>query len=486
VSVYLVVIIAYFASVVALTLWTKKAASRSAAEYLVAGRNLGLFVCAVVVASEWLGGLSTIGVSEQAFRLGSLEPILYNLATATGMVIIGVTVASHYRRKQVHTVSEMVASLFGPRARHVSAVAFLIAYVTLAYVELQTCASVLSPLFHLSWPAAVILSAALITLYTYMGGMHALAIAAILYLGTRYLGLGTAVLIGLGKVGGFAGLQEKLIAVGGPANYYNPFAGDLSYALSLLLGGILGGMAAQASIQPIFAAKDARTARRASILAAVFIAPYGLMTALLGLMARTGLFFDPTTIVDPKTVLPRLLTSPAFIPPVLGGVALAAMLAAILSTMGPVNFAIVTIAVKDIYHGLINRTANDAAIIAVARRLVVLVTLAIIPLAIGIRGAILDSGYVSYAIRAIGAIVILFGIYRSRWISSRAANLAFTIGTAVILLCVLANRLQWVAVDKTYGAVATTLLVILLVNAYEWLTGRKRADPASPTPRLPH
>jgi len=51
---------------------------------------------------------------------------------------------------------------------------------------------------------------------------------------------------------------------------------------------------------------------------------------------------------------------------------------------------------------------------------------------------------------------------------------------------VLANRLQWVAVDKTYGAVATTLLVILLVNAYEWLTGRKRADPASPTPRLPH
>lgn len=419
-SVYLVVIVAYFALVVAVGMGTRRLASRSAAEYLVAGRNLGLGVCAVVVASEWLGGLSTIGVSEQAFRLGSLEPILYNVATATGMVIIGFTVASHYRRKQVHTVSEMVASLFGPRARHVSAVAFLIAYVTLAYVELQTCASVLSPLFHLSWPAAVVISAAIITLYTYMGGMHALAIAAILYLATRYLGLGTAVLIGLGKVGGFAGLQQKLIAVGGPANYYNPFAGDPASALSLLLGGILGGMAAQASIQPIFAAKDVRTAKRAAILAALFIPPYGLMTAVLGLMARTGLFFDPTTIV------------------------------------------------------------------AVARRLVVLVTLAIIPLAIFIRGAILDSGYVSYAIRAIGAIVILVGIYRSRWISSLAANLAFTIGTAVILLCVLANRLQWFAVDKTYGAVATTLLVILLVNAYEWLTGKKRADPASPTPHLPH
>jgi len=473
VSVYVLVIVVYFAIVVTVGMYTKRVASRSAADYLVAGRNMGLFVCGVVVASEWLGGLSTIGVSEQAFRMGSLEPILYNLATATGMVIIGFTVASHYRRKNVHTVSEMVGSIFGPTSRHVSAVAFLVAYITLAYVELQTCASVMSPLFQLSWPAAVVISAAIITVYTYVGGMHALAIAAILYLATRYLGLGTAFVIGLAKVGGFAGLQQKLIAVGGPADYYNPFAGNLSYAFSLLLGGILGGMAAQASIQPIFAAKDIKTAKRASILAALFIAPYGLMTAFLGLMARTGMFYDPQTIVDTKTVLPRLLTTPEFIPPVLGGLALAGMLAAILSTMGPVNFAIVTIAAKDLYHGFINKNADDETIVAVARRLVILVSLAIIPLAIFIRGAILDSGYVSYAIRAIGAIIILFGIYRSRWVSSLAANLAFTIGTAAILICVVANRLHWFSVDKTYGAVATTLFVILLVNGYERLTGKK-------------
>jgi hypothetical protein len=104
----------------------------------------------------------------------------------------------------------------------------------------------------------------------------------------------------------------------------------------------------------------------------------------------------------------------------------------------------------------------------------------ILPLAIFIRGAILDSGYVSYAIRAIGAIVILFGIYKSRWVSSLAANLAFTIVTAAILSCVIANRLHWFSIDKTYGAVASTLLVILLVNIYQRLTGKKKADSTSP------
>ena len=475
-NIYVVVIAAYFALVVAVTMYAKTVASRSAADYLVAGRSMGLLVCSVVVASEWLGGLSTIGVSEQAFRLGSLEPILYNLATAIGMVIIGFTVASHYRRQQVHTVSEMVGHLFGSTSRHVSAAAFLIAYITLAYVELQTCASVMSPLFHLRWPAAVILSAVIITAYTYVGGMHALAIAAILYLVTRYLGLGTAFVIGLGKVGGFAGLQTKLVAVGGPAAYYNPFALSLSSAGSLLLGGVLGGMAAQASIQPIFGAKDAATAKRAAILAAVFIAPYGLMTAYLGLMARTGMFYDPRTVVDAKTVLPKLLTTPEFIPPVLGGVALAGMLAAILSTMGPVNFAIVTIAAKDIYHGFIDRQADDQKILAVARKLVILVSIGTIPLAIFIRGAILDSGYISYAIRAIGALVVLFGIYRSQWVSALAANLAFIIGTATTLLCVLANRLNWFTVDKTYGAVGATLVVLLGVKLYEGLRARGEID----------
>nr|HPK05218.1 hypothetical protein [Bacteroidales bacterium] len=80
-SVYLIVILAYFTLVTLISVLTRKVASRSAADFLVAGRNLGLVSCAVVVAAEWLGGMSTIGVSEQAFTTGTLQPILYNIST---------------------------------------------------------------------------------------------------------------------------------------------------------------------------------------------------------------------------------------------------------------------------------------------------------------------------------------------------------------------------------------------------------------------
>lgn len=472
-NIYAMIILGYFVLVVGMGLLTRKVASKSASDYLVAGRNLGTMVCAVVVAAEWLGGMSTIGVSERAFNTLSLQPIFYNISTAIGMVVIGFTVAAHYRRKDVHTVSEMIETLFGSQARSISAVAFLIAYITLAYVQLQTCASVMAPLFGVSWNWAVVISAGLIMIYTYLGGMHALAITGILYLVTMYLGLGIAFLVGLDKVGGFTGLSATLTSLGAPQNLYNPFSAGTNDAVALLVGGLLGGMAAQASIQPVFAARDVSTARKASMLAGLIVAPFGVMTAFLGLYARTGLFIPEGVEVTAKTALPTLLQTPAFISPVLGGLALAGVLAAILSTVGPVNFAVVTIAAKDIYHGIINKKADDARIISTARKLVVLVSVITVPMAIFLKGAVLDTAYISYAIRAIGAIVIVTGLYSRKIVTPLGVKLSFIIGTVAVFVTMVAQQRGWFEIDKTYGAVITTLAVILLSSLGDRLFRRR-------------
>jgi len=470
---YIWIVLSYFALVIGISFLTKKIASKSSSDYLVAGRNLGVLVCAIVVAAEWLGGLSTIGVSEKAFHTMSLQPILYNISTAIGMLILGFTLAKHYREKKVHTVSEMIESIFGKKARTISAVAFLIAFITLAYVELTTFSHVLAPIFHINWTYAVIAGAIITTTYMYVGGMHALTIVAIINLIVRYVGIGIAVIVGIIAIGDMSILSEKLVAIGAPHSYYNPFSVGWTAAFSLILGGILGGMAAQASIQPIFAAKNPVTAKRAAILSALFIAPFGIMTAYLGLMARSGIFIDPASIVDAKEVLPTLLMTPTFIHPILGGIALAAILAAILSTIGPVNFAIVTIATKDIYQGLINKNATDEKIIKIARRLVILVNIITVPLAIFIHGAVLDAGYFSYSIRAIGAIVILLGIYKLNWISRYAALFAFIGGTLAILFSLLARKMEWFDIDKTYASIIATIFFILVGNIYSKYRARK-------------
>lgn len=484
-SVYLIVILGYFGFVTMISILTKRVASRSAADYLVAGRNLGLITCAVVVAAEWLGGMSTIGVSERAFRSGTLQPILYNISTAAGMIIIGFTVASHYRKKSVHTVSEMIATIFGKKPATVSAIAFLFAYIILAFVQLQTCSAVIATLFAPElesmttiewipgdeWLWSLIFSSVVITLYTYIGGMHALAITGIIHVVVMFAGLGIATIIGINEVNGLSALHTRLVDLGSPENLWNPFSGGLSYAWMLIVGGVLGGMAGQASIQPIFAAKDVSTAKRAAVLSAFIIAPFGIMVAILGLIAKTGLFFD-ASLVNAKMVLPTLMTTPDFIHPLLGGLALAGILAAILSTVGPVNFAVVTIAAKDLYQGIINPAASDRKIVSTARSLVILVNLITIPLAyFGRDGAILDTAYVSYGVRAIGAIVIIIGIYVPGRVSARGISAAFIGGTTAVILNIAARRLGLFTIEDTYIAVAAALLI----TSADYLIKRKRA-----------
>ena len=476
-NIYLLIVVAYFGLITIISLLTKKVASRSAADYLVAGRNLGVIACAVVVASEWLGGMSTIGVSEKAFTTGTMQPILYNISTAIGMVIIGFTVARHYRENNVHTVSEMLENLFGKRARAISAIAFLFAYIVLAFVQLQTAASVISAMFDTSWLQSVIISSVVITIYTYVGGMHALAITGIIHVIVMFFGIGTAAFVGVNEVGGFAALRETLIAQGSPENLYNPFSGGLGFAWSLILGGVLGGMAGQASIQPIFAARSASIAKKSAILSAFIIAPFGILVALLGLVAKTGNFFSTTgpgsplwdgalQAINPKMVLPTLMVTPEFIHPVLGGIALSGIFAAILSTVGPVNFAVVTIATKDIYHGLINKTAPDQKIISTARKLVIIVNLFTIPLAFFASGAILSTAYISYGIRAIGAIVIMMGIYKRGWITLEGVRLAFFGGTLAVLVNILLRILGIIDIEDTYVAVGAALLFIIIGNTF--------------------
>ena len=76
---YFIIILAYFVFIILVSIFTRRYAIRSADDFLIAGRNLVVTVCAVVVAAEWLGGMSTIGVSELAFTTGTLQPVFSDL-----------------------------------------------------------------------------------------------------------------------------------------------------------------------------------------------------------------------------------------------------------------------------------------------------------------------------------------------------------------------------------------------------------------------
>jgi peptidoglycan/LPS O-acetylase OafA/YrhL len=82
------------------------------------------------------------------------------------------------------------------------------------------------------------------------------------------------------------------------------------------------------------------------------------------------------------------------------------------------------------------------------------------------KGEILDTAYISYAIRSIGAIVLIFGLYKKNWISANSVKLAFIGGSIVTLVFVVLQKYNIFDFDKTYAAIISALIFITIGNLY--------------------
>jgi SSS family solute:Na+ symporter len=479
-NIQLIIIVSYFVLLVALG-WFARRYAQTSTDYLIAGRNLGIVLCTVSIVGEWLGGMSTIGTAEKAYVSGFF-PIWYNISTALGMMLFGFTLAAIYRKHNVHTVGEMLEKIYNRRTRIITSISFAAAFIILGYIQLQTVGSVAAQVLDIDYITAVIVSGILITIYVYFGGMHSIALTNLMHIILLYTTLITVFVLVLIKAGGYTGIFQKLSEVMPAAQvtqFKDPFSLGIPKVISWILGGILAGFASQASIQPVFAARDIKTAKRSAYLSALFIAPIGILVSTIAISVRTGMFggYPPTM----KETLPYLLMNGNFLPPWLSGLAMAGILAAILSTIAPVMFAVSTILTRDIYHLILHQDASDKKILQVSRRFVIAIGLISIPMAIYLKGAILDTAYITYAIRGAAAIVILMGIYHTKRFLPKPTPLAVitamvtsTIASiAFVIFKVQITAILGFTVDKVYAAIFFTLLSLLTLT---WIENSKQKN----------
>ena len=476
----LLIILLYFLLLLVVG-WLSRRFAKTSTDFLIAGRNLGVALCTATILGEWLGGMSTVGTAEKAFTSGFF-PLWYNVSTASGMVLFGFFLAAVYRRAGVHTVGEMIEHLFDRRSRVVTSLCFVIAFVILSYIQLQAIGSVAAQVLNLPFATAVVISGVIVTVYVYFGGLRSIALTNLIHVLLMFTTLITVFILVLVRSGGYDGLFQSLentLSRAEAARFRNPFSQGFAPVAAWLLGGILAGFASQASIQPVFAARDIPTARRASFLSALFIAPVGLLVSTLGIAARAGLAgaLPPSA----KQTLPFLLMSPSLLPSWLSGLALAGIFAAILSTIAPVLFAVSTILTKDLYQ-LLGRDVPEKRLFRVSKIMVLVIGAITIPLAITLRGLILDTAYITYAIRGSAAVAVLLGIF---WVrktgpvpTALSVTVAMVASTAAAIGFVIfqdgITRLIGFSVDKVFAALFFSLFFILLITALERARIRKR------------
>ena len=298
---------------------------RSVDDYFVAGRRMGPFTIACLWLASWVGGASIVGSSARAFDLG-VTGVWYILAIALGCLLFGLTLAEKVKRvgdaERHLTYPDFIEHYYDARTRIVATVTTVLAFTAYSAGQLMAAAAILQVLLGWDYGQALMLSSAIVIMYTATGGYLAITYTdwvqfVLLFVGIVLIGLPIAIY----QVGTWSDLQAAL-----PPSYFDPGAWGWSKIAALVGSIVLSFFVAMDSYSRSFAARDARTARNGALLAVVFMLPIALAATWLG-MASAVLFPDAASS---SGILTTFIVET--FPIGLKGLALVGVLAAVMSS----------------------------------------------------------------------------------------------------------------------------------------------------------
>jgi SSS family solute:Na+ symporter len=423
-------LIAYVAVLLAISWWStillKKGTSNRTLNYLLAGRNLPTILVMVMLVGLAVGGASTVGVAETAYTSG-FSAGWYNAAWGLGGIFVGLFVARHLRRLTVKTVPQIMGEMFGPYTRLVSVICQLLVMISITGLQYVAGGSILTALLPdvFTLKQGMFASCAIFICITFFGGYWASGLTNLFNVLMIYLGIVVALIFSFREFGG----MSLLIAQLPPGdNWFHPISGlGVPKVIGYVAVMVTMATTTQAVAQISFAAKDEKQATRGFIWGGLIILPAGFLCSFFGIMAAVK--FPGLAGSEAALALPKLVTG---LSPLVGGLFLASLWAADISTAVGLLMGCSTLVLEDVVKKVYRKPLSDAKEMLTSRIVVLLVSLLSFALALTMKG-ILATITTALALTTSFTVVLLVGIYIPK-IMKRGAGFWIVLASLVLWL----------------------------------------------------
>jgi SSS family solute:Na+ symporter len=201
----------YFVLVLGIGALARRSVS-SSLDFFLSGRSMPAWVTGLAFISANLGAVEIFGMTANGAQYGVPTVHYYWIGAIPAMVFLGLVMMPFYYGSKVRSVPEFLLRRFGRFAHLVNSLSFALAQVLIAGVNLFALATVINLL--LGWPTwvAIIVAAAVVLVYTTLGGLSAAIYNEVMQFFVIVAMLLPLTIVGLYKVGGWNGLVAKLTA----------------------------------------------------------------------------------------------------------------------------------------------------------------------------------------------------------------------------------------------------------------------------------
>lgn len=410
------VVLAYFAG----TIWLGSRlgrGQRDLEDYFLAGRRTPWLAASLSIVGTETSTLTFVGVPAIAYS-GDLGFLQVAAGYVAGRFLVAWWLVPAYFEGRIHTAYELLAHRFGERVRRSSSGVFLVSRVLADGVRLFATALVLQALLPMSLPAAILLVTGVTLYYTMRGGLRAViwndAVQLVVYVG----GAALAAWILLGALpGGWSGTLPGLEAAGKLRVFDFGWSWVRPYTFwAGLVGGAVLTMAThgtdQMFVQRLLACRSADDARKAVVTSGLLVFGQMALFLLIGslLFAFYAQFPPSTPFESADQVFARFIATE--MPPGLGGLVIAAVFAAAMSTLSSSMSSLASASTFDFGRRL---ARSDESALRASRILTAGWAIALAGVAVLARawGSVLEAGLTITSI-TFGPVLGVFGLAVAR------------------------------------------------------------------------
>jgi sodium/proline symporter len=404
-------------------------------DYLLGGRGMGSWVTALSAQASDMSGWLLMGLPGAVY-LGGMSQAWIAIGLFIGTVLNWKFVSARLRVYTKKTEAMTLASFFEERfkdptglLRIIAAVITLIFFTIYSSSGLVAAGKLFESMFSIDYTIAVLIGAFVIVLYTFLGGFMAVCWTDFFQGLLMFFAIIIVPALAYNYVGGSNAVENAMKAKDISMNLI-PQDGSFSImaTISTMAWGLgyFGQPHILARFMGIKSIKKIPNAMKIAIIW-VFISLIGAV--IVGLISIP--MFEGLTGGDQEKVFIYMISE--LFNPWIGGILLAAILSAIMSTIDSQLLVSSSTLTEDFYKKVIKKDASEEELVHIGRICVLVIAVVALLLALNPENTVL--GLVAYAWGGFGAAfgpVVLFSLF-SRKTSWKSALAGMVVGTIVVI-----------------------------------------------------
>lgn len=405
-------------------------------EFYLGGRKLGPIVTAMSTEASDMSAYLLMGVPGLALFCGVAEAGWTAIGLALGTYLNWLLVAKRLHRYSIKidaiTVPDFLARRFHDKTKlieTIGALVIIIFFVPYTASGFAACGKLFNSLFGFDYMPAMIISAAVIVVYCATGGFMAASVTSLIQGFVMTIALIIVLVFGINVAGGWSAVVENAKAIPGYLSFSSSTdiisAQPKSYTPLMIVSTLawaLGYFGMPHVLLHFMAAKDEHKLGFSRRFATVWVVVSLSVAVIIGLvgctMAKTGAIALPATEAEAENMIVNtsaLLATKGIVPALIGGIIIAGILAATMSTADAQLLAAASGVTHNILTDVFGIKLSDKKTMTIAR--ITVVGVAILGILFASNPASSIFRVVSFAWAGFGATfgpVMLFALFWKR------------------------------------------------------------------------